>query len=848
MSASDSVSPDSPLPVSPDSVSPDDTASLNSGSSSQGSGGDDPLLPPPATDDEPILWRQPKLIDNTADSAANGNGSAKSGKHHQRHISFDKSVNKNDGPSSSNPATVVLTSGVNAKHHRRSSSSEIDPYSTPAVYYNPESEKKSIRLLRSRTLSTVDRSSSDRKKWLPRRRGSKDEQLGPKKLLIHVDTTLKRLLESEDTDQNAQITIEDDGPKVLEVGTANSNGYNTTEIRGTYQLSNLLQELTLAKRFGRKYIILDEQRLTENPVARLQRLISKEFWNALTRKIDSSTIETIALDPKSRSDDKRPRVYIPFSEKKQFIFYSEIAKKNPKLDLQVEYLPENITADYVKSINDKPGLLALALDETVDENGNESYVGVPYVVPGGRFNELYGWDSYMESLGLLVDNRVDLAKGMVINFCYEIKHYGKILNANRSYYLTRSQPPFLTDMALRVYEKIKYTNGALDFLADSMRAAIKEYKTVWTAEPRLDPVTGLSRYRPDGKGIPPETEASHFEHLLFPFCKRYRMSFEEFQQKYNDGEIHEPTLDEYFLHDRAVRESGHDTTYRFEGICADLATIDLNSLLYKYETDIAHTIRNMFDDKLTMEDGTVETSAIWDRRARKRRILIDKYMWDESQGMYFDYDTKLRRRHTYESATTFWALWAGLASTKQAVRMVEESLPKFEVFGGLVSGTLASRGETGLNRPNRQWDYPYGWAPQQILAWVGLMRYGYEEEAQRLIYRWLFMITKAFVDYNGVVVEKYNVTSPEDPHRVDAEYGNQGLGFKGVATEGFGWVNASYVYGLSLLSSRFRRVLGALTPPDVFFSALRREDDEDAETLDIDGLDIGSVAKAINHS
>lgn len=79
-----------------------------------------------------------------------------------------------------------------------------------------------------------------------------------------------------------------------------------------------------------------------------------------------------------------------------------------------------------------------------------------------------------------------------------------------------------------------------------------------------------------------------------------------------------------------------------------------------------------------------------------------------------------------------------------------------------------------------------GWAPQQILAWQGLERYGYREEAQRIAYRWLFMITKAFVDYNGVVVEKYDVTRPVDPHRVDAEYGNQGLDFKGVAREGYG--------------------------------------------------------------
>merc|ERR1712187_542154 len=98
------------------------------------------------------------------------------------------------------------------------------------------------------------------------------------------------------------------------------------------------------------------------------------------------------------------------------------------------------------------------------------------------------------------------------------------------------------------------------------------------------------------------------------------------------------------------------------------------------------------------------------------------------------------------------------------------------------------------------------------LAWTAFLRYGYQEDAERLAYKWLFMITKAFVDFNGVVVEKYDVTRPIDPHRVDAEYGNQGVDFKGAPREGFGWVNASYVYGLDILNAHQRRALGAVTP------------------------------------
>lgn len=591
-----------------------------------------------------------------------------------------------------------------------------------------------------------------------------------------------------------RLRIKADRKKVLSLRTAASNGHNRFDIRGTYMLSNLLQELSLAKEFGRKQVILDEARLNENPVNRLSRMIRDHFWEGLTRRIDASTIEICARDPKDWTADPRPRIYVPIGEPEQFKFYSKIAVDRPELRLDVQLLPEKITPELVRDMNAAPGLLAIEMEKIIDpKTGEETLRGLPFVVPGGRFNEFYGWDSYMESLGLLVNDKVHLAKSMVLNFCFCIKHYGKILNATRSYYLGRSQPPFLTDMALRVYDKIRTEPGALEFLRTAILAAIKEYHSVWVAQPRLDPATGLSRYRPEGKGVPPETEANHFVHVLDPYCKKYNMKFEEFVDAYNNGRVDEPELDEYFMHDRAVRESGHDTTYRFEKVCANLATIDLNSLLYKYETDIARTIRNVFGDKLavpaefcvgSMVPGQVETSAIWDRRHKRRKLAIDKYLWNEEAGMYFDYDTVKKEQTTYESCTTFWALWAGVASPKQAAAMVTKALPKFEAYGGLLAGTAKSRGEISLERPNRQWDYPYGWAPQQILAWTGLYRYSFTDEAERLAYKWLFMMTKAFVDFNGVVVEKYDVTRQIDPHRVDAEYGNQGLDFKGVAKEG----------------------------------------------------------------
>jgi alpha,alpha-trehalase len=317
------------------------------------------------------------------------------------------------------------------------------------------------------------------------------------------------------------------------------------------------------------------------------------------------------------------------------------------------------------------------------------------------------------------------------------------------------------------------------WLRRAIQAAIKEYHSYWMVEPALDVKSGLSRYRPVGEGIPPETEASHFTHIIQPFAQKLGISVNEYIDGYNEKTIHEPELDEYFLHDRGVRESGHDTTYRLDMKCADLATVDLNSLLYKYESDIATAIEQVFGDELWLDDefdltpwpitaeayaegatrekstSRKQTSAEWKARLEKRRDAMNELCWNEGQGMYFDYDCKAEKQTRYESVTTLFPLWAGCASEAQAFRLVDAALPKFEVAGGLVSGTEESRGIISIDRPNRQWgesgstccrgwllifpDYPFAWPPHQIMAWVGLERYGLDVHASRLAYRWVYM-------------------------------------------------------------------------------------------------------------
>lgn len=324
-------------------------------------------------------------------------------------------------------------------------------------------------------------------------------------------------------------------------------------MQGTYTLSNLLQELTLAKDGGQTQVTIPLSRITENPVNRLSRRIADDFWDMLTRRIDASSVERAALDTKDWTENPRPRIYVPHGEPKQFEFYNKVAAERPEINLDVQMLPEAITPELLRDLSSKPGLLAIAMEEVADQKtGEPTLQGVPFVVPGGRFNEFYGWDSYFIALGLLANGRSDLAKGMVTNFCFCIKHYGKILNATRSYYLCRSQPPFLTDMALRVYDKIQGEDGSREWLRTSLLAAIKEYSSIWTAEPRFDKETGLSRYLPDGLGVPMETEAGHFKHVLNPYAEKAGMTYNEYADAYTWGKLKEPALDEYFKHDRGM--------------------------------------------------------------------------------------------------------------------------------------------------------------------------------------------------------------------------------------------------------------------------------------------------------
>ena len=292
----------------------------------------------------------------------------------------------------------------------------------------------------------------------------------------------------------------------------------------------------------------------ENPVDRLHRRITDHFWTALTRRLDASSIRNAMVDAKVHPETLG-RIYIPEGLDEQFEVYNDIALRHPEYQLEVAALPRAFTSkECRRQLAEKPGVLALQMRK---QHG--LLQPLPYIVPGGRFNEFFGWDSYFCALGVLEAGRLEEAISIVENWGFEIEHYGCIPNANRTYLMDRSQPPFLTDLLRRVYGRLQRGPRAESFLRHGVLAAIKEYSNFWTSPPRLDPVTTLSRYRPAGHGIPPEVEPGHFDWILSQYAEECECTIAELAERYNAGTLQVPGLAQFLQHDRAMRESGHDT-------------------------------------------------------------------------------------------------------------------------------------------------------------------------------------------------------------------------------------------------------------------------------------------------
>ena len=515
---------------------------------------------------------------------------------------------------------------------------------------------------------------------------------------------------------------------------------------------------------ARKRITLPTILLALAAVARAQAPSILDYinrtWGVLTRS--NKDLGKAAVDPKFHpGPDGRWPVYVSRKDDLQLV-EEGLRREMPAAgfkSIKLEWLPEDL--DSLTS----QGLL---------------YLPDPYVVPGGRFNEIYGWDSYFIQVGLLRDKKFDLAKDMADNFLYEVANYGKVLNANRTYYLTRSQPPFLTQMVLGVFKQTQdraWLEKALPM--------IEKYYEVWATEPHLTPETGLARYYDMGEGPAPEVLSAerdaqgktHYD-LVKQYFRTHEITDYDVSQYY-DRKTDQLTM-LFYKGDRSMRESGFDPSNRFGAFNVDIIHYDpvcLNSLLYLMEmqtADILHTLGR---------DGEADA---WRRRAQDRADRINRLMWDATDGLYYDYDFIHKRVRRYPFLTTFYPLWAGIASKEQAAR-VEKNLGIFERAGGLQTSTHVS---------GNQWDAPFGWAPLQMIAVEGLHKYGYNEDAERISMKFLSLVRREYLR-QGYIVEKYDVVNGGSNVSANIHFGYS------ANQAGFGWTNAV-----------FTKLYDELTPQD----------------------------------
>jgi alpha,alpha-trehalase len=484
----------------------------------------------------------------------------------------------------------------------------------------------------------------------------------------------------------------------------------------------------------------------------------KQTWKTLTRS--NANLAKAVPDPKFKPEaDGRWPVYIPRTEDTQLVEES-LRREMPQTDyktIDIEQLPEDL--DSLKA----QGLL---------------YLPKPYVVPGGRFNEMYGWDSYFIQVGLLRDGELEMAKNMADDFIYEVKNYGKILNANRTYYLTRSQPPFLTQMVWNVYAKTHDKTWLLDALP-----AIVKYYSLWATDPHLIQETGLARYWDFGEGPAPEVLSAEKDadgRTHYDLVKHY---FETHTiTDYNLSQYFDKATDTltplFYKGDRSMRESGFDPSNRFGPFNIDIIhynPVCLNSLLFLMEQQTAQIL-----DEL----GKTDESGKWRELAKLRAGRVNRLMWDEQDGLYYDYDFANKRVRKYPFLTTFYPLWAGFASKEQAARIVK-NLPLFERKGGLRTSTYAS---------GNQWDSPFGWAPLEMIAVDGLRRYGYDTEAERISMEFLGTVHRSYLR-QGYIVEKYDVVTGGSDVAKNIHFGYS------ANQAGFGWTNAGFTHMYDELSA-----------------------------------------------
>jgi alpha,alpha-trehalase len=353
----------------------------------------------------------------------------------------------------------------------------------------------------------------------------------------------------------------------------------------------------------------------------------------------------------------------------------------------------------------------------------------PYICANhDMFKELYYWDSYFIILGLEHTPHEERIVDITENVMYLLNRFGRIPNGSRYYFLSRSQPPFMTSMIRKSISFMKRRGDSIEaldqWLLRAYTTARTEYLQVWR-----------------GKKFPDERE-------VYQGLSRY--------------------YDLNIWHLAAEAESGWDMTPRFEDRCLDFIPVDLNCLLLQYERDFVG---------ITHRLGLHTETEHWKKCLTERIETMTSVLWDEDTGFFYDFDYHRHRRSNFRTVAGFFAMWCELATPEQASRLVQTHLPVFEQPHGVVTTEhyQAHPGEF-----SKQWAWPNGWAPLHWIVVSGLMKYGYHVEAHRIAKKWLDLVNSVFLT-NGVNFEKYDVV--QGRRAIPDRYPDQA---------GFAWTNAIF--------------------------------------------------------
>ena len=439
------------------------------------------------------------------------------------------------------------------------------------------------------------------------------------------------------------------------------------------------------------------------------------------------------------------------------------------------------TVDHIKRLWD---ILSRPPDQEI-EGSSCIPLPFPYIVPGGRFREIFYWDSYFTMLGLSVcPERFCLIESMIDNFAYLIDSFGFIPNGNRTYFLSRSQPPFFASM-IQLLSDLSEDRSSI--WRKYLPQLEKEYHFWMRGKDQLPENHMFHQVCVSAVQILSHLKNVQLQHvvrlangtilnrywdpLTTPRPESFPKEMDECEKAQAIFGVDEET---FYMHNRAACESGWDFSSRWfkdgrskaANRAAHLIPVDLNCLIHFLETLLASIYAEQNDDQ------SLQLSKRFEELADIRKQAIQTTFWSDESGFFMDYDPIDCCCTSILSLAGVYPLFFNIATEEQAASVHQRLKNDFLQQGGL---------QTTLQRTGQQWDSPIGWAPLQWIAYTALRNYGFHPLANEIRFRWLNLNDQVYRQ-TGKMMEKYNVVD-----RIEGGGGNYPL------QDGFGWTNGVYL-------------------------------------------------------